>query len=80
MGYSPWDSKESDMTERLHFHLHFLLRDTQASQVNISEIGLHFAVHAKVELPTLPYSAYPKAVIKLMVDTREDNLRPEEML
>ena len=78
--YSPWDSKESDMTERLHFHLHFLLRDTQASQVNISEIGLHFAVHAKVELPTLPYSAYPKAVIKLMVDTREDNLRPEEML
>ena len=34
----------------------------------------------KVELPTIPYSAYPKAVIKLMVDTREDNLRPEEML
>ena len=20
MGYSPWDGKESDMTERLHFH------------------------------------------------------------
>ena len=23
--YSPWGRKESDMTERLHFHLHFLI-------------------------------------------------------
>ena len=22
-GYSPWGRKESDMTERLHFHFHF---------------------------------------------------------
>ena len=24
MGYSPWGHKESDTTERLHFHFHFL--------------------------------------------------------
>ena len=24
MGYSPWGRKESDTTERLHFHFHFL--------------------------------------------------------
>ena len=23
VGYSPWGRKESDMTERLHFHFHF---------------------------------------------------------
>ena len=23
VGYSPWGGKESDMTERLHFHFHF---------------------------------------------------------
>ena len=23
MGYSPWGHKESDTTERLHFHFHF---------------------------------------------------------
>ena len=23
IGYSPWGRKESDMTERLHFHFHF---------------------------------------------------------
>jgi len=23
VGYSPWDRKESDTTERLHFHFHF---------------------------------------------------------
>ena len=23
VGYRPWDRKESDMTERLHFHFHF---------------------------------------------------------
>ena len=23
VGYCPWDRKESDMTERLHFHFHF---------------------------------------------------------
>ena len=26
VGYSPWGRKESDMTERLHFHFHFLPR------------------------------------------------------
>ena len=26
MGYSPRDRKESDTTERLHFHFHFILR------------------------------------------------------
>ena len=25
VGYSPWGCKESDMTERLHFHFHFSL-------------------------------------------------------
>ena len=25
IGYSPWGRKESDRTERLHFHFHFLL-------------------------------------------------------
>ena len=24
VGYNPWGRKESDMTERLHFHFHFL--------------------------------------------------------
>ena len=24
IGYSPWGGKESDRTERLHFHFHFL--------------------------------------------------------
>ena len=24
VGYSPWGHKESDTTERLHFHFHFL--------------------------------------------------------
>ena len=24
MGYSPWGHKESDTTERLHFHFHFV--------------------------------------------------------
>ena len=24
MGYSPWGRKESDMTERLHFHFHLV--------------------------------------------------------
>ena len=24
VGYSPWGHKESNMTERLHFHFHFL--------------------------------------------------------
>ena len=24
VGYSPWGRKESDTTERLHFHFHFL--------------------------------------------------------
>ena len=57
-----------------------LLRDTQASQVKIYEIGVHFAVHAKIGFSILPHSAYPKAVIKLLVDTRVDNLRTEEML
>ena len=27
MGYSPWGCKESDTTERLHFHLEHLTRD-----------------------------------------------------
>ena len=26
MGYSPWSSKESDTTERLHFHFHGVLK------------------------------------------------------
>ena len=25
MAYSPWGRKESDMTEQLHFHFHFML-------------------------------------------------------
>ena len=25
VGYSPWSGKESDMTERLHFTLHYVL-------------------------------------------------------
>ena len=24
VGYSPWGRDESDMTERLHFHIHFI--------------------------------------------------------
>ena len=27
MGYSPWGRKESDMTERLHFHFHALEKE-----------------------------------------------------
>ena len=27
MGYSPWGRKESDMTERIHFHFHALERE-----------------------------------------------------
>lgn len=46
------------------------LRDTQSSHVNISEIRMHFAIHVKGGLPTLPHPAYSKAVIKLMVDIR----------
>ena len=26
VGYSPWDHKELDTTERLHFHFHITLR------------------------------------------------------
>ena len=29
MGYSPWGRKESDMTEQLHFHLHFLIHSVR---------------------------------------------------
>ena len=29
MGYSPWDCKESDTTERLHFHYCYIVRASQ---------------------------------------------------
>ena len=29
-GYSPWGREESDMTERLHFHVHALEKDMAA--------------------------------------------------
>ena len=28
MGYSPWGRKESDTTERLHFHFHYITKRT----------------------------------------------------
>ena len=31
VGYSPWDRKESDMTERLRFHFHYGQRQISCS-------------------------------------------------
>ena len=38
MGYSPWGLEESDTTERLHFHFHFLALE--------KEMATHFSVLA----------------------------------
>ena len=47
MGYSPRSHKESDMTERLHFHFHFNLThgfpggsEVKASAYNAGDLGL----------------------------------------
>ena len=47
--YSPWDHKESDTTERLHFHFFFFLRgggrcfpggsEVKASAGNVGDLG-----------------------------------------
>ena len=34
MGYSPWGCKESDTTERLHFHFEFSV-EKEGNQMNI---------------------------------------------
>ena len=38
VGYTPWGRKESDTTERLHFHFHFL---TSVSSLTTSPLLLH---------------------------------------
>ena len=42
--YSPWGRKESDMTERLHFHFHFLWRKEVLLDWWVSAIGI-FTLH-----------------------------------
>ena len=56
MGYSPWGHKESDTTERLHFHFHFLLV-FRAAKLN-RNYGVHiqsFSLHRY----NLPHNQYP---------------------
>ena len=42
VGYSPWGRKESDMTERLHFHFQvtFLARIFLGSQLSVTGYSL----------------------------------------
>ena len=42
--HSPWGRKESDMTERLHFHFHFLWRKEVLLDWWVSAIGI-FTLH-----------------------------------
>ena len=35
VGYNPWGRKESDTTERLHFHFTFFLTDHNGSKLKI---------------------------------------------
>ena len=52
VGYSPWDCKELDMTERLHFHLYLIGR---ASQV----ISGKESTHQAGDLGLIPGSGRP---------------------
>ena len=40
MGYRPWGRKESDTTERLHFHFHFDCVDHNKLQKILKEMGI----------------------------------------
>ena len=37
MGYTPPGRKESDTTERLHFHFHFIVHGVAKSQTRLSD-------------------------------------------
>ena len=39
-GYGPWGRKESDTTERLHFHFHFDCVDHNKLQKILKEMGI----------------------------------------
>ena len=71
MGCSPWDRKESDMTERLHFHFYALEKEmTTHSSVlawRIPGMGSHgvghdgsdLAVEAVAMTPNIPRRLVP---------------------
>ena len=50
IGYSPWGQKESDTTERLHFHFHFLSAIVEWS---FSLISCHVLINLKFLHPDL---------------------------
>lgn len=51
------------------------LLDVGLSHSNIAATGMHFAIHAKAAMPTTSLHARLKAVIRLIVGFRVDDLR-----
>ena len=66
IGYSPWGHKESDMTERLHFHFHFMNNSLSTLFVLFSPFTL------------LP-SPYPPLICLLFLNRTSSSL-PENTL
>ena len=46
IGYSPWGRKESDMTERLHFHFHCENIDERIQKYEFTSCSLQLINHS----------------------------------
>ena len=53
VGYSPWGHKESDTTERLHFHFHFVYSQSHRA-IKTWELELLVALESEVQVSLQP--------------------------
>ena len=69
MGYSPWGRKESDTTERLHFHVvflrYFLVIESLSQRLGMSPF-LAFNVCSKLLLKRLSNTIKYKSTLIIM--------------
>ena len=77
MGYSPQGRKESDMTERLHFHFHFLYNQELTEEIK-REIKNFLETNDNMKTTTQSLWDAAKAVLRMKLIAIQSYLKKQE--